>query len=84
MAGAEHQNQLFNGGRGNSGMDIRTYAAERGNIGPEGLGWQRPADEEALSTEELKATRAYARDVETDSLEEVISACSENVRRTAH
>ena len=64
-----------------SGRDIDAYDQHIGNIGPEGLGWQRPADEAALSTEELKATRAYARDVETDSLEEVISACSENVRR---
>ena len=64
-----------------SGRDIDAYDRHIGNIGPEGLGWQRPADEAALSTEELKATREYARDVETDSLEEVISACSENVRR---
>ena len=64
-----------------SGRDIDAYDQHIGNIGPEGLGWQRPADEAALSTEELKATREYARDVETDSLEEVISACSENVRR---
>ena len=80
-AGAEHQNQLFGGGRGNSGMDIRTYAAQRGNIGPEGLGWQRPSDEAALTTPELIATRAYARSLETHDLEEVISACSLSIRR---
>ena len=35
------------------------YHSYRGNIGPQGLGWQRLADEAALSTEELRTTRAY-------------------------
>ena len=50
---AHHQDSLFQGQRGNSGTDIRTYSAHRGNIGPEGLGWQRPVDEAALTTTQL-------------------------------
>lgn len=78
---ASHQNSLFQGQRDNSGVDIRTYGDRRGNIGPEGLGWQRPADETALTTSQLVATRAYARDVETHDLEEIIAACSLSLRR---
>jgi hypothetical protein len=37
-------------------------------------------DPQALSTEELIATREYARDVETGSLEEVIEGCVANLR----
>ena len=57
------------------------YHHHRGNLGPEGLGWQRPPDEAALSTEQLKATRAYARDLEVHSVEEVIAGCSDSLRR---
>ena len=57
------------------------YHHYTGNLGPEGLGWQRPADAGALSTEELKATRAYARDLEVHSVEEVIAGCSDSLRR---
>lgn len=53
----------------------------RGNIGPQGLGWQRPADPTALTTEELKATRCYARDCEVHSVEEIIAGCSDSIRR---
>jgi hypothetical protein len=78
---ASHQNSLFQGQRGNSAVDIGTYTDHRGNLGPEGLGWQRPADEAALTTAQLVATRAYARDAETHDLEEVIAACSLSLRR---
>ena len=64
-----------------SGRDVAAYAEHRGNIGPEGLGWQRPADESALSTAELVETRAYARSLRTDDAEEVIRACATSVRR---
>ena len=57
------------------------YHHYTGNLGPEGLGWQRPPDEAALSTEQLKETRAYARDVEVQSVEEVIAGCSDSLRR---
>ena len=52
-----------------------------GNIGPEGLGWQREPDEGALSTPELVATRAYAWDLEVHSVDEVIAGCSDSIRR---
>jgi hypothetical protein len=57
------------------------YHHHRGNIGPQGLGWQRPADDAALTTEQLKATRAYARDLEVHTVEEVIAGCSDSLRR---
>lgn len=57
------------------------YHHYRGNIGPQGLGWQRPADDAALTTEQLKATRAYARDLEIHSVDEVIAGCSDSLRR---
>lgn len=57
------------------------YHHYRGNIGPQGLGWQHPADEAALTTEELKATRAYARDCEVHSVDEIIAHCSDSLRR---
>ena len=57
------------------------YHSYRGNIGPQGLGWQRPADPAALSTAELQATRAYAWDVEVNSVEEIIAGCSDSLRR---
>lgn len=78
---AGHQNSLFQGQRGNSGTPVNTYSTHRGNIGPGGLGWQRPADETALTTPQLVATRAYARDVERHDLEEVVAACSLSLRR---
>jgi ectoine hydroxylase-related dioxygenase (phytanoyl-CoA dioxygenase family) len=78
---ASHQNSLFRGHRQCSGADIGSYSACRGNIGSEGLGWQRAADEAALTTPQLVASRAYARDLEVHDLEEVISACSLSIRR---
>ena len=41
----------------------------------------RIPDPTALSTEQLVATRAYARDAESQSLEEVIEGCVESLRR---
>jgi hypothetical protein len=57
------------------------YHHHRGNLGPEGLGWQHEPDEAALSTAELVASRAYARDCERHGTEEVIAGCSESIRR---
>ena len=57
------------------------YHQHRGNVGPQGLGWQRVPDAAALTTEELKATRAYARDLEVHSVEEVIAGCTDSLRR---
>eukprot|EP01052_Picozoa_sp_SAG31_P035849 SAG31_NODE_4383_length_3284_cov_1.151962_1_plen_423_part_00 len=78
---ANHQNSLFNGQRGNLGTDTLSYSVHRGNIGPEGLGWQRPADANALTTDQLVASRAYARDLEFHDLEDVIAGCSLSIRR---
>lgn len=57
------------------------YHSFTGNLGPDGLGWQRPADPAALSTPELVASRAYSRSLETDSVEEIIAGCSDSLRR---
>ena len=55
-----------------------TDMAQRGNRDFEAV---RIPDPEALTTEELIETREYARDVETDSLEEVIAGCVASLRR---
>ena len=57
------------------------YRSFTGNLGVDGLGWQRPADPAALSTPELVASRAYARNLEIDSVAEVIAGCSDSLRR---
>ena len=57
------------------------YDHHVGNIGPEGLGWQRQADPEALSTDQLVSTRAYSRDLETDTVDEIIEGCTESLQR---
>ena len=62
-------------------FDHVDYHQFRGNIAPPGLGWQRTPDAAALSTEELRASRAYARDLEIHSVEEVIAGCSDSLRR---
>ena len=55
-----------------------TDMAQRGNRDFEAV---RIPDPEALTTEQLIETREYARDVETDSLEEVIAGCVASLRR---
>ena len=64
-----------------SGSSLADYAKHTGNIGPEGLGWQRAPDLTALTTEQLVATRAYARSAETDSVDDIVRDCSELIRR---
>jgi hypothetical protein len=59
----------------------REYTHHTGNIGAPGLGWQREPDPSALSTAELVASRAYAFDLETQPVEEVVAGCSESLRR---
>ena len=54
-----------------------TDMSQRGNVDFERV---IIPDPQALSTEELIATREYARDVETQSLEEVIEGCVANLR----
>jgi hypothetical protein len=56
------------------------YESHRGNTQPM---WRREVDDapDILTTEELIATRAYARDLEKDSLDEVISGCVASLRR---
>lgn len=57
------------------------YDHHIGSFGPEGLGWQRSVDPAALSTDQLVATRAYSRNLETDTVDEIVEGCTLSLRR---